>query len=47
MTLVMISGTLLDESTRASARAAGFDHCLDKASDLPTLEQVLGIASQG
>ncbi len=41
MTLVMISGTLLDDATLAIARAAGFDHCLDKASDLPALERVL------
>jgi CheY-like chemotaxis protein/anti-sigma regulatory factor (Ser/Thr protein kinase) len=41
MTLVMISGTGLDASTVAMARAAGFDHCLDKASDLSALEQLL------
>jgi CheY-like chemotaxis protein len=41
MTLVMISGTLLDDATLARARAAGFDHCLDKASDLATLERLL------
>ena len=44
MTLVMISGTLLDEATLESARAAGFDHCIDKASDLAVLERVLGAA---
>jgi CheY-like chemotaxis protein len=42
MTLVMVSGTLLDESTLAMAREAGFDHCLDKAGDLPALERLLG-----
>jgi hypothetical protein len=41
MTLVMISGTLLDQGTLSLARAAGFDHCLDKASDLAALERLL------
>lgn len=41
MTLVMISGTLLDQATLSLARAAGFDHCLDKASDVAALERLL------
>jgi CheY-like chemotaxis protein len=41
MTLIMISGAGLDASTVAMARAAGFDHCLDKASDLSALERLL------
>jgi len=44
MTLVMISGTLLDQATLSRARAAGFDHCLDKASDLAALERLLASA---
>jgi CheY-like chemotaxis protein len=40
MTLVMISGIVLDESTLRAAKAAGFDHCLDKASDLAALARL-------
>ncbi len=44
MTLVMLSGTLLDQATLSLARAAGFDHCLDKASDVAALERLLANA---
>jgi CheY-like chemotaxis protein len=41
MRLVMMSGTTLDEETRAGAKAAGFDHCIDKMSALEGLGKLL------
>jgi CheY-like chemotaxis protein len=41
MRLVMMSGVTLDEETRAGAKAAGFDHCIDKVSALKGLEKLL------
>jgi PAS domain S-box-containing protein len=41
MRLVMMSGVTLDEETRAGAKAAGFDHCIDKMSALEGLGKLL------
>jgi CheY-like chemotaxis protein len=41
MRLVMMSGVTLDEETRAGAKAAGFDNCIDKMSALAGLEKLL------
>ena len=41
MTLVMMSGIALDDVTRSAAIEAGFDHCLDKAFTLASLQQLL------
>jgi PAS domain S-box-containing protein len=41
MRLVMMSGVTLDEETRAGAKAAGFDHCIDKMSAVAGLEKLL------
>ena len=41
MQLVMMSGTDLDETTRAGAKRAGFDHCIDKTFALKGLEALL------
>jgi PAS domain S-box-containing protein len=41
MRLVMMSGITLDEETRAGAKAAGFDHCMDKMSALDGLKKLL------
>lgn len=41
MKLVMMSGIALDDVTRSAARDAGFDHCLDKAFTLASLQQLL------
>jgi len=41
MKLVMMSGIALDDVTRTAARDAGFDHCLDKAFTLASLQQLL------
>jgi PAS domain S-box-containing protein len=41
MQLVMMSGITLDEETRAGAKAAGFDNCIDKVFALEGLEKLL------
>jgi PAS domain S-box-containing protein len=41
MRLVMMSGVTLDEETRAGAKAAGFDNCVDKVFALEGLEKLL------
>jgi PAS domain S-box-containing protein len=41
MQLVMMSGITLDEETRAGAKAAGFDNCIDKVFALEGLETLL------
>ena len=41
MQLVMMSGVTLDEETRAGAKAAGFDNCIDKVFALEGLEKLL------
>ena len=41
MRLVMMSGVTLDEETRAGAKVAGFDHCIDKMSALEGLGKLL------
>lgn len=41
MQLVMMSGITLDEETRAGAKAAGFDDCIDKVFALEGLEKLL------
>jgi PAS domain S-box-containing protein len=41
MRLVMMSGVTLDEETLAGAKAAGFDHCVDKVSALEGLGKLL------
>ena len=41
MRLVMMSGVTLDEETRAGAKAAGFDHCVDKMSAFEGLGKLL------
>jgi CheY-like chemotaxis protein len=41
MRLVMMSGVTLDEETRAGAKAAGFDHCIDKISAFEGLGKLL------
>lgn len=41
MRLVMMSGVTLDEETRAGAKAAGFDDCIDKMSALEELGKLL------
>jgi PAS domain S-box-containing protein len=41
MQLVMMSGITLDEETRAGAKAAGFDNCIDKVFALEGLERLL------
>ena len=46
MQLVMMSGITLDEETRAGAKAAGFDNCIDKVFALEGLEKLLGSAAQ-
>jgi hypothetical protein len=37
----MMSGVTLDEETRASAKMAGFDNCIDKVFALEGLEKLL------
>jgi PAS domain S-box-containing protein len=46
MQLVMMSGVTLDEETRAGAKMAGFDNCIDKVFALEGLERLLGSAAQ-
>jgi CheY-like chemotaxis protein len=46
MQLVMMSGVTLDEETRAGAKMAGFDNCIDKVFALEGLEKLLGSAAQ-
>jgi PAS domain S-box-containing protein len=41
MRLVMMSGVTLDEETRAGAKAAGFDNCIDKISAFEGLGKLL------
>ena len=41
MTLVMMSGTSLNETTLGAAARAGFDHCIDKVNDIGVLRQLL------
>ncbi|TMH15526.1 MAG: response regulator, partial [Betaproteobacteria bacterium] len=41
MQLVMMSGITLDEETRAGAKAAGFDNCIDKVFAFEALEKLL------
>jgi CheY-like chemotaxis protein len=41
MQLVMMSGITLDEETRAGAKAAGFDNCIDKVFAFEGLEKLL------
>lgn len=41
LTLVMMSGERLDQGLRGAARAAGFDHCVDKGLGIDELAQVL------
>lgn len=41
MTLVMMSGTSLNETTLRAAARAGFDHCIDKVNDVGILRQLL------
>jgi CheY-like chemotaxis protein len=41
MTLVLMSGSTLDEATVRGAERAGFDHCIDKIHNFTTLEGLL------
>ena len=41
MTLVLMSGTTLDEATVRGAERAGFDHCIDKIHNFTTLDGLL------
>lgn len=41
MTLVLMSGSSLDDATRRGAERAGFDHCIDKIHSFDTLDQLL------
>ena len=44
MTLVLMSGSSLDETTRRGAERAGFDHCIDKVHSFSTLDHLLRTA---
>jgi len=41
MTLVLMSGSTLDEATVRGAERAGFDHCIDKLHNFTTLDGLL------
>lgn len=41
MTLVLMSGSSLDDATRRGAERAGFDHCIDKIHSFDTLDHLL------
>jgi len=41
MTLVLMSGSTLDEATVRGAERAGFDHCIDKIHNFTTLDGLL------
>jgi CheY-like chemotaxis protein len=41
MTLVLMSGSTLDEATRRGAERAGFDHCVDKIQSSTWLDSML------
>jgi len=47
MQLVMMSGDTLDEHLMEGARQAGFDHCIDKAMALESLQAILQVGASG